>query len=186
MSNLLKESLLSAPIIYQGEYPYIIHPLCDGFPAISPDLISEVVHELTQIIKPYMPFDKLVTVEAMGIPITTLLSQELSIPFTIIRKRWYNLDREICIKKQTGYAQSDLFLNGITKHESIVFIDDIISTGGTIDAIFRVLHDLQVNIKAGVVVIDKGNQRNTLSVKTGTPLHSLINISIQQNRIAIL
>ena len=186
MSQLLKKSLLSAPIIHRGAYPYMIHPLSDGFPLISPNLLTEVVCDLKKIIEPFTPFDKIVTVEAMGIPIATLLSKEMDIPFTIIRKRRYSLADESCVQQETGYSRSELFINGIQKNETIVLVDDIISTGGTLSAIIQTLKAMNVTIKAGFVIIDKGNNTEDIIKKTGVPLHSLVRITIQNNEVVIL
>lgn len=186
MNQLLKKSLLSVPIIHRGKYPYMIHPLSDGFPFISPDLLAEVVCDLKKMIEPFTPFDKIVTVEAMGIPIATLLSKEMNVPFMIIRKRCYGLADEICMQQETGYSRSGLFINGIQKNDTIVLVDDIISTGGTLQAIIQTLKAMNVTIKAGFVIIDKGNNTEDIIKKTCVPIHSLVRITIQNNEVVIL
>lgn len=186
MSQLLKKSLLTSSIINRGNYPYMIHPLSDGFPLISPDLLTEVVSDLKDKIEPLTPFDKIVTVEAMGIPIATLLSKEMNVPFSIIRKRCYGLADEICVQQETGYSKSELFINGIKKNETIVLVDDIISTGGTFSAIIQTLQEMNVTIKAGFVIINKGDNAENVIEKTGVPLYSLVRITIQNNKVVIL
>ena len=39
----LKDSLLAAPIIWKGDYPYFIHPLTDGVPRLEPSVLTAVV-----------------------------------------------------------------------------------------------------------------------------------------------
>ena len=186
MSSLLKQSLQDAPILSKNGYPYIIHPLCDGFPEVSPILLQEVVCNLKKMIKPYLPFDKIITVEAMGIPLATLLSKELNIPFTIIRKRSYKFEDEISIQQETGYSKNTLFINGLKQHESAIIVDDILSTGGTIQAILIALQNIPVRIKSCFVVIDKGKKAEEITKKTNIPIHTLIKILIQQKKIVFL
>jgi len=172
----IKKTFASAPIVKKGEYNYIIHPLIDGIPAISPEQLREIIAEMKIYITPHMPLDKIVTIEAMGIPYATLLSIELNIPLSIIRKRKYGLPEEIHITQRTGYATSDLYLNGLQKGEDIVVVDDLISTGGTLRSVLNALQSLEVNIKAAVIVCNKGYSTKTLSAELKVPITSLIDI----------
>jgi len=182
MKNRLKESIQTAPIISKGSYSYLIHPFFDGFPYIDPSLLEEVAIDLKELITPYRPFDRIITVEAMGIPIATILSQHLDIPFTIIRKRHYGLADELCIRQKTGYSTTNLYLNGITEDESLIFVDDIISTGGTFKAIAEALNKRNT-IKAGFFIINKGTKIQEIIKQTGVSLHSLFHISIQDKQV---
>ncbi len=182
---LLHKTLLNAPIIKKGEYSYLVHPLTDGIPELNPELLREVTEELSKQIRPFLPFDKIVTIEAMGIPITTMLSEKLGIPFTIVRKRAYGLPGEISVHQTTGYTKSELFINGIMPGESIVIVDDVLSTGGTIKPLLSALLKKKVNIKGVFVVIDKGQVGTSLQEKCGVPIKSLLRITIENNTICI-
>ena len=39
----LKESFEKVPVVKKGDYDYVIHPITDGVPWITPDLLDEVV-----------------------------------------------------------------------------------------------------------------------------------------------
>ena len=108
--TLLKESMKKAPIIKKGSYSYLIHPITDGIPEINPELLRDITQEMRNYIIKYLPIDKIVTMEAMGIPLATGLSLLLNIPFTVIRKRQYNLPDEKSIHQLTGYSKSNMFL----------------------------------------------------------------------------
>ena len=101
--NLLEESIKNSPIIKKGSYNYIVHPLTDGIPEIRPDLLDEVTEEMKGYIEKLGKIDKIVTIEAMGIPLATSLSMKLNIPFTIIRKRKYSLPA-VQISHQVSYT----------------------------------------------------------------------------------
>ena len=83
MLEKLKKSLLEAPVFKRGEYNYFIHPITDGVPEVRPELIREVTGHIVRIAD--LEVDKIVTVEAMGIPIGIGLSIICDIPLVIIR-----------------------------------------------------------------------------------------------------
>ena len=69
----LKESLLAAPIIWKGDYPYFIHPLTDGVPRLEPTVLTAVV-ELIENAVNWESIDLVLGIEAMGLPLTSPLS----------------------------------------------------------------------------------------------------------------
>ena len=83
MLERLKNSLLEAPVFKRGSYNYFIHPITDGVPEVRPELIREVTANIVRIAD--LEVDKIVTVEAMGIPIGIGLSIITDIPLVIIR-----------------------------------------------------------------------------------------------------
>jgi adenine phosphoribosyltransferase len=104
----------------------------------------------------------------MGIPIATALSLDLNIPFTVIRKRSYGFEDEICVDSKTGYSNCKLYINGIEKKDKIVIVDDVISTGGTLDSIVSTLEDLNVDIKGIFVIVQKKSKgkKSDLKIKS--------------------
>lgn len=183
--ELLIRSLKEAPIVKKGDYQYVIHPITDGIPQISPALLNEVTIAFKEKITPYLPFDRIVTMEAMGIPLATSLSTELNKPFTIIRKRSYGLSDEHPVKQQTGYSEATLFINGLHKNDSVIIVDDVLSTGGTLKAVLHTLDDMGVIVKAVFVAVNKGISADNISKETGKPIESLVRISISQNKVHI-
>ena len=171
-----KKSLEQAPIIKKGDYSYIVHPILDGIPEIQPEMLQDVVSEMKKHLEAYGHIDKIVTIEAMGIPLATALSLEMNIPFCIIRKRSYGLPDEVSTEQKTGYSTSTLYINGLKKGENVVLVDDIISTGGTLRAVLSALKDIGVNVKGVVVAVDKDNHSEYIEKGFHIELISLINI----------
>ena len=97
-----------APIIKKNEYDYIIHPIIDGIPEINPVLLEEVVDEILKRLKNIGEFDKILTIESMGIPLAANLSNKTNVPFTIIRKRKYGFSDELIAYQKTGYSKNKL------------------------------------------------------------------------------
>jgi adenine phosphoribosyltransferase len=183
--DFLKTSLKEAPIIKRGEYFYVIHPITDGIPEIKSELLKEVTDKMKERIKTYGPIDRIVTMEAMGIPLASVLAMEMNLPFTIIRKREYCLPGEISVEQMTGYSTSHMFINGIKKGEKIVIVDDVLSTGGTLRAILTVLTQMKVTIKGVIIAINKGTSLNKIRNEFNIPIEVLVTIEIRKGKVVI-
>ena len=183
--ELLKQSLIEALIIKKGDYSYVIHPITDGVPEIKPELFKEVIVEMQKRIAKCGPFDKIVTIEAMGIPLASTLSLKMKIPFVIIRKRSYGLSGEINVEQTTGYSKSKLYINGLEKGDRIVIVDDVLSTGGTLSAVISTLKKIGVIIKGIYIVVDKGNVAKQITDKFKVAIDIIVNIDIVDNRVVI-
>lgn len=180
-----KKSLENAPVISRGSYSYLVHPLTDGIPSIDPLLLSEVVEELADRISFERPIDKLVTIEAMGIPLTAVLSQKLHIPFTIIRKRLYHFTNEISVPQKTGYATNNLSINGLSADDEIVIIDDVLSTAGTLHAVLSALQNHNILVKKVFILVNKSEPPCTHTIIKNTEVESLICLRIKEGKVVI-
>lgn len=181
MLERLRKSLLEAPIFKRGDYEYFIHPITDGVPEIRPDLIREVTAHIVRIAD--LDVDKIVTVEAMGIPLGIVLSILCDIPLVIIRKRKYGLPNEIEISQVTGYSRSQLFLNGINRGDRVIVVDDVISTGGTLLAILESLKLAGAEVKDVVIVVERGEGAERLRAK-GYDLKTMVRVMVENGRMS--
>jgi len=180
MLERLKRSLLEAPVFKRGEYNYFIHPITDGVPEIKPDLLREVADQIVRMAD--LEADKIVTVEAMGIPIGAALSLICDIPLVIIRKRKYGMPGEIEVSQVTGYSKSQLFLNGIKRGDRVVIVDDVISTGGTILAVLKSLEVAGAAVKDIVVVVRRGEGVQRLRSE-GYLVKTMVDVEVDEKRV---
>ena len=153
--DILKQSLLEAPIIWKGEYPYFIHPITDGVPRLEPNVLDAIIELSFRLIN-WENIDLILGIEAMGLPLVAPLSMRTNIPMVIARKRQYELGGEIEVNQETGYSKGSLFLNDIRPGEKIAIIDDVISTGGTIRSVIEGVKRTGALIESIVVVVEKG------------------------------
>jgi len=181
--EILKKTLIESPIIKKGDYQYVVNPITDGIPEIRNDLLNEVVNEMFKLIKKCGEIDKIVTMEAMGIPLATALSLKMKIPFVIIRKRSYGLPGEIDVEQITGYSKSKLYINGLKHKDKIVIVDDVLSTGGTLSAVISALKKLGVVIKGIYIAINKGNAISDLIEKYDVNLEVIIDIDVIDGKV---
>jgi len=181
--KILIKTLLESPIIKKGDYQYVVHPITDGIPEIRNDLLIEVVNEIFKRIKKCGQIDKIVTMEAMGIPLATALSLKTRIPFVIIRKRSYGLPGEIDVEQTTGYSKSKLYINGLKPGDNIIIVDDVLSTGGTLSAVISALKNLGVIIKGIFIAINKGKAVKELIEKYDVNIEAIIDIDVVNGKV---
>lgn len=176
MLEILKTSLEEAPIVKIGGYNYFVHPITDGVPEIKPELLREVVNRVKDLL--VKDFDKIVAIEAMGLPVGAILALELNKPMTIIRKKSYGLEGEVSVEQMTGYSKAKLFINGLNPDDRIVIVDDVISTGGTLKAVLNALDEMAVDIVDVVIIIEKGEGKNIVEEETGIEIKTLIKANV--------
>jgi len=181
----LEKSLYEAPIVKKGEYDYVIHPITDGVPFITPELLTEVADEMKKQIKKCGKFDRIVTMEAMGIPLASALSLDLGIPFTIIRKRQYGLPGEVSVEQVTGYSKSKMYINGLTKGDTVILVDDVLSTGGTLKAVLYVLKQIGVIVKGVFIAIYKGTCKEEIVKTYSIPITTIVDIEVVGGKVIL-
>ena len=187
MVNLekFKESLINSETINLDGYTYVINGVCDGIPFIDSAVLLEISlfilekYDLTGV-------NKIVCVEAMGIPIASILSLISGIPFVVIRKKSYHLDDEIIVHSHTGYSENKLYINNINENDTIFLIDDIISTGGTLTNILNTLLEKDISIKNVVCLVGKNNGKNIVFENTGINVKTLVDLYLdEQSNISV-
>lgn len=181
--RILKKTLQEVPIVKKGDYDYVIHPITDGVPEITPALLAEVTDAMQKQIERLRPIDRIVTMEAMGIPLATRLSEKMNLPFTIIRKRQYELPGEVSVEQVTGYSKSRLFINGLSKGNRIVIVDDVLSTGGTLKAVLSALKTMGVTVKGVFIAIDKGSVAQRIEQEFAVAIHTLVTIDVVDGKV---
>jgi adenine phosphoribosyltransferase len=183
MLKNLRETMRTAPIVKRGSYNYFIHPISDGVPVVKPELLREVIACIVK--NANLDVDKIVTIEAMGLPLGAALSTITDIPFIIIRKRKYELPGEIAVHQATGYSKGELYLNGINKGDRVLIIDDVISTGGTMKAVIWALEKAGASIEDIIVVIERGEGKKIIA-DMGYNVQTMIKIDVDEHGVKIL
>ncbi len=183
--KILRESLKNAPIVMRGNYPYFIHPLTDGIPQIEPALLKDAVNEVIKRID-VDSFNKILTIEAMGLPVGVSLSLALEKPLVVVRKKPYGLEGEVMVTQKTGYSAGKLYINSVKKDDRLLIVDDVLSTGGTIIAVVEGLRQIGASISDIVVVVNKNRNIKDIEKRIGIKIKSIVNIDIRDGRVVIL
>ncbi len=183
--KILRESLRNSPIVMRDDYPYFIHPLTDGIPQIEPSLLKDAVNEVIKKID-VDSFNKILTVEAMGLPIGVGLSLALNKPLTVVRKRPYGLKGEVEVQQKTGYSTGKLYINSVVPKDRLLIVDDVLSTGGTIVAVVEGIKKIGAEISDIVVVVNKNRNIVEIERKIGMKIKSIVNIEIVNGKVQIV
>ncbi len=180
----LKTSLLEAPIVEKGDYQYFVHPISDGVPMLDPGLLREIVIGIIRKAE-LRKVDRIVTPAAMGIHISTAVSLMTDIPLTVIRKREYGLDGEVAIAQETGYSESEMFINDVRAGERVLVLDDVLSTGGTLAAVLEALDGIGAEVVDTVAVIKKVGGENAVA-DAGYHVKTLINVDVVDGEVVVV
>src|SRR5437899_10478626 len=178
----LRASLKDCPIVRFGDYEYFVHPITDGIPLGRPDVLDEVLTELARI-GDCSRCDKIVTAESMGFPLAAGLSLRVQKPYVFIRKRRYGLPGEVSLKQTTGYAKTDMFINNIHRGDRVVFVDDVISTGGTLLAIVKTMRTLGAEIADILIVFEKTREKARMEKELGVRIKTLLKVAVVRGRL---
>ncbi|MEC8979808.1 MAG: hypoxanthine/guanine phosphoribosyltransferase [Candidatus Thermoplasmatota archaeon] len=181
----LQDSVVEAPVVWRGDYPYFIHPLTDGVPRQTSDLLSATRDLLLHRID-WSKVDLILSVEAMGLPLASVLSVATGIPTVVARKRSYGLEGERIIDQSTGYSKGEIWINDVSPGERVLVVDDVISTGGTMEPVLSALIDMGVELSGVWTIFEKGQGMQNLIDKHEWPLHSLVRIEMVDGVVNVL
>jgi len=184
--RILQDSLLGAPIIWKGDYPYFIHPISDGIPRMEAKILR-ATRDLIVSIVDWNEIDLIVSVEAMGLPLLAAVGDATGKPTVVIRKRSYGMEGEVSVNVSTGYSESTVYINDIKKGEKILIVDDVISTGGTLEPILQTLQNMGIILQDIIIAIEKGNGLERLkNERPEWPIRSLAKIEIIDGKVGII
>ncbi len=182
----LRESLKAAPVIWKGEYPYFIHPITDGVPRMDPEVLKAITELVVERVD-WKDIDLLLGIEAMGLPLTAPLSMATGVPLVIARKRSYGLDGEVEIDQTTGYSKGAMYLNNLNEGERIAIVDDVLSTGGTLEAVIEGVRRAKAEVTNIIAVVEKGTGLRRLQEKyPEINIQSLVALEMDGDKVVLL
>ncbi|PSQ27819.1 adenine phosphoribosyltransferase [Halobacteriales archaeon QS_9_68_17] len=181
----LRRSLHEAPIVEkEGGYEYLVHPISNCVPMLDPGLLREVVNRIVRKAD-LEGVDEIVTPAAMGIHISTAVSLMTDIPLVVIRKREYGLDGEVALFQETGYSESEMYINDVDEGDRVLVLDDMLSTGGTLRAVTDALDGIGAEVVDVVVVMRKVGGENALE-GSGREVKTLIDIRVEDGEVVVV
>jgi len=180
----LERSLLETPVIEKEGYHYFVHPVSDGVPTLDPRLLREIVVRIIRAAD-VETVDKIVTPAAMGIHISTAVSLMTDLPLVVVRKREYGLDGEVSLRQVTGYSESEMYVNDVHAGDRVLVIDDVCSTGGTLDALVGALDEIGAEIVDLVAVIEKVGGENRMADRE-YDVTSLVRVEMVDGEVQIV
>ncbi|HKZ89947.1 MAG TPA: hypoxanthine/guanine phosphoribosyltransferase [Thermoplasmata archaeon] len=178
----LRASLRDSPVVRFGDYDYFVHPITDGIPLGDPLVLEEVLDELAAR-GDWSRCDKIVTAESMGFPLATGLSTRVQKPYVFIRKRRYGLPGEVSLRQTTGYSKTDMFINNVRRGDRVVFVDDVISTGGTLVSIVTALRAIGAEVVDVLIVFEKTREKARIESDLHFRIKTLLAIDVVGGKV---
>jgi len=105
----------------------------------------------------------------------------------IARKRSYGLEGEIEIDQSTGYSKGAMYLNDLREGERIAIVDDVLSTGGTLEAVIEGVRRAKAQVTDVIAVIEKGEGLKRLQrLYPKIRIQSLVRLVMDGDTIVLL
>lgn len=119
----------------------------------------------------------LVTPEVKAVPLAHALSRRTGVPYVVARKsvKPYMVDaiQKTVVSITTGRPQ-DLVIDGPDvarlQGRKVAIVDDVVSTGGTMDALTEMLQEIGAEVAATMVVFTEGDARHDVIALGHLPL----------------
>lgn len=172
--NLAKD-MLEAPIIPVGDYQFRAYSFGERGTTINPALMKEVRNGLISAIDELnLSYSSLVSIHTTGALWASLVAVELEVPLHLFTQYPSNIIGQRKLIQTTGYYSREIYSPDMSQIDNCVIVDDVLSTGGTLETIVGGLREDGSNPLAAVCVTDKGGKAESLSGKLGLPIRCLM------------
>ncbi len=152
----------------EGILFYDISPLLN-----NPSAWVFVVDEISRIVKSLAP-DVLVGLESRGFFISGAVAKELSIGFSLIRKKGKLPGEVISYNYKLEYGEDTLEIkkNIIKPNQRVVILDDLLATGGSLRAASELISSQGASVVGAVCIMELTNLSGRKNINF--PIHTLI------------
>ena len=120
---------------------------------------------------------------AIALTLASGLSMRVHRPYLFIRKRQYGLPGEVSLKQTTGYSRTDMFINNVHRGDRVVFVDDVISTGGTLRAIVKALRQIGAEVTDVLIVFEKTRDKALMEQELGVTIKTLMAVEVVRGKL---
>jgi orotate phosphoribosyltransferase len=135
----------------------------------QPDLLHDIAAGLAQKLTPHEPFDLLAGPELGAVAIVAALSMAAGKPFVIVRKA------------EKGYGTRKVMEGRAVPGQSVVIVEDVVTSGGMALQACRQLREFGLEVKALLCVVDRqegGREAIEAEGVTFEPLFSASSLGI--------
>ena len=176
--------LAAAEVTDRHGYPDIVPPLMDGVPRVRPELLRAWTAWAWQQL-PLRHADLLLAPEAMALPLVAPLCLESGLPYVVARKRVYNRTGETPVAAKTGYGLSSLYVNDVYAGDRVLVVDDVLSTGSTLDGLLNAVKACGGRAVGALVFMDKGDARKALEQKHKVPIVAMRSVRVEGGKLVL-
>ncbi|MGP1439011.1 MAG: adenine phosphoribosyltransferase [Treponema sp.] len=141
---------------------------------MQPKVFNYCINQMIDFCKT-IPIDAIAAIEARGFIFASPIAQHLNLPLILVRKKG-KLPGEVyqaSYSLEYGKASIEVHKTDIIKGQNILVLDDLIATGGTLNATRSIIEKGEANVAAflGVIGLPFLGYKKVLEDK---PIHTLI------------
>lgn len=184
--NTVKKVFINIPVTKGlNGYPYVFFSITDYTPPMDASIVEDMADLIIDSID-FKDIDIIISeADRGGGPIAHTVARKTKIPYVLAN--WYATEIKGAVKVKTkiGFSgEGYIYLNGIKSGLNAIFIDDLLSTGGTAEAIISALKNKKVNIKDAIFIAEKvgiGGRDKLNNSHPDVKLTSLVKFTIDKN-----
>lgn len=113
---------------------------------------------IDEMLKPYegKQIDKVVVIDARGFLLGTVMAYKLGCGVSLVRKKGKLPYKTIEASYQKEYGPDTLTMHEdtVTKGEKVIIVDDLLATGGTMEATVKLVEELGGDIQGISIIVD--------------------------------
>ena len=136
--------------------------------------MKEISNGLYKSIKKnFSDFGYIVSPEPGGHTWGFLVALQLRKPINVLRYQPSYKTEEKEVPRKTGYYQHNLYFNGFKKGDKVLIVNDVVSTGGTLETIINALEKIGVKPVGVQVIYAKSDAYKKIEEKYSIPIKFL-------------
>lgn len=178
--NLTKDIKKAPKILLneRGQYQFHVFSVGERGTRLPYALIDEVLKGLLEKIDHHgHSFDYIISVVPAGTQWGLLVAHELKKPLVLVIDHSTGFPDEYMVHQTSPVYDRDLFFAGFEAGDKVIVLDDVISTGATMDIVVDALRKrYKVKVVGIFCIITKGDAYK--QIEKSVPLHSLINLTL--------
>ncbi len=119
------------------------------------DALREAVKQMLNRFKD-QPLDKIIGIESRGFIFASVMAYELGIGMVPVRKPGKLPYKTLSENYELEYGTDSLeiHIDAIEQGDKVLIVDDLLATGGTVEATFKLVERLGGTVKGGVFLIE--------------------------------
>lgn len=175
-TDAIKSAIEASPAIDTGGYIYKVLPFGENGTEMSSGLIAEVSQGLFALAAQFRSqFKYICAVAPGGHGWGLLLAREFRCDLAVLRQTFVSRSEQVSCPSTVGRnAFAPEQVPKMIRHQPVILVDDVISTGTTMVQILEELKLHRVSVVAIISIYSRGPGRERLMRQTGIPVECIL------------
>jgi adenine/guanine phosphoribosyltransferase-like PRPP-binding protein len=175
------------PLLWVRDNKFLVNPLTDQIPATTPELLRQAAGQILTV-GDWSKASKIVGEEDRGAILVAAVSLASGLPFGMARWQPSGIQDQLWTDFECEYTRGKLYLNGVDEGDRVVIVDDMISTGGTVLALLKLVQMAQAEVTEVICLAEKLEYGGVERVKeeAGIDVQTIVKVSVAGPRSRVL